>query len=354
MPSLLLKQADLKRDFYPLTLTREVSDLRIGILTVKEKWELLAAQQGIDLQWIEEKQDGQADKVINANLIPGADLNLNEFFSSDSLPQNGLTKVERLWDVISINKSATNDDIRLLTFGRMPSEQLSNIRTSGNHPLYISKTANIEHCTINLSEGPVYIDDHALIMDGAMLRGPVYIGKNSVVKMGATIYGGTSIGNDCVIAGEVKNSIFHSYSNKAHHGYIGDSYIGAWCNLGAGTTCSNLKNTGGKIKVWDIHSRSYRLAHQKVGIFMGDHVKTAINTSFNSGTVIGPFANIFANAGLIPKFIPGFSWGSDGKSIYEMEKLLDEVDRWMMMKNKQLDSETKEIITTLYNKQQIT
>ena len=352
MPTLLIKEADLKRDFYPLTLTREVSELRIGILTVREKWQLLAKNQGFDLQLVDEGMHSQADKIINANLIPSVNLSLKDFFSSDVLPTNGLTKIERLWDIISINSWAITEDLRMMTFEKNASEKNEIIKTTGNHPLFISPTATIEHCTINLSDGPVYIDDDAIIMDGAMLRGPIYIGKNSVIKMGATIYGGTSIGNDCVVSGEIKNSIFDSFSNKAHYGYIGDSYIGAWCNLGAGTTCSNLKNTGGKIKVWDIHSKSYRLAIQKVGIFMGDHVKTAINTSFNSGTVIGPFANIFANNGLNPKFIPGFSWGSDGKSIYEMEKLLDEVDRWMMMKNKKLDTQTKNLITNLYNKQQ--
>lgn len=351
MPTLVLKQADLKRDFYPLTLTRDVIDLRLGIFTIKEKWEMLAKKQGIDLQLVDEDQITVADKSINANLIPGAAFNVHEFFSSDAFPEKGLTKIERLWDIISINSRSISEDIQLINTEVIPTKKNSTIRSLGSHPLYIHPTANIEHCTINLSEGPVYIDEHATIMDGAHLRGPVYIGKNSVVKMGATIYGGTTVGNDCVVAGEIKNSIVHSYSNKAHHGYLGDSYIGAWCNLGAGTTCSNLKNTGGKIKVWDIHSNSYRLAVQKVGIFMGDHVKTAINTSFNSGTVIGPFANIFTSNGLNPKYIPGFSWGNDGKSFYEMEKLLDDIDRWMMMKNKKLDNKTKQLITNLYIKQ---
>ena len=350
MPNLLLNEGDIKRDFYPLTLTREFCDLKIGILTIKEKWNLLALQQGIDLELIDQRDVARANKIINANLIPDTALNLNEFFSSDTLPKKGLTKIDRIWDIISINTWAISEDIKLMLYEKPQSKMQEKIRTSGSHKLFVSQSARIEHCTINLSDGPVYIDDNALIMDGSMLRGPVYIGKNSVVKMGATLYGGISIGNDCVVGGEIKNSIFHSYSNKAHQGYIGDSYIGAWCNLGAGTTCSNLKNTGGKIKVWDIHSRSYRLALQKIGIFMGDHVKTAINTSFNSGTVIGPFANIFANTGLNPKFIPGFSWGNDGKTIYEMDKLIDEVDRWMLMKNKKLDSQTKDIITNLYNK----
>jgi UDP-N-acetylglucosamine diphosphorylase/glucosamine-1-phosphate N-acetyltransferase len=354
MPKLLLNQTELRRDFYPLTLTREVSSLKVGILTIREKWQLIAKQQGVDLELLDEKDADQADKVINANFIPHTSLQLHDFFANENLPQNGLTKIERIWDIITNNSWAISEDIMLLMYEKQPTEHLSIIKTTGTHPLYVSASATIEHCTINLSDGPVYIDDNAMIMDGAMLRGPVYIGKNSVVKMGATIYGGSSIGNDCVVAGEIKNSIFHSFSNKAHHGYIGDSYIGEWCNLGAGTTCSNLKNTGGKIKVWDIYSKSYRLAVQKVGIFMGDHVKTSINTSFNSGTVIGPCANIFANNLLNPKFIPGFSWGSDGKVIYELEKLLDEIDRWMSMKNKVLDQKTKEKITALYNQQKTT
>jgi UDP-N-acetylglucosamine diphosphorylase/glucosamine-1-phosphate N-acetyltransferase len=348
MPKLLLNHSELKRDFYPLTLTRDLCDLKVGILSIREKWEFLAKQQSFDLELLSELDISKADKIVPANLIPDACFDLKAFFASDILPESGLKKINRLWDVISLNGWSICEDVKLLTPYHHRSVSSISLTTSGLHDLHVSPTATLEHCFININDGPVYIDDNALVMEGAMLRGPLYIGKNSVVKMGATLYGGTTIGNHCVVGGEIKNSIFHSFSNKAHHGYIGDSYIGAWCNLGAGSTCSNLKNTGGKIKVWDIHAKAFRLATQKVGMFMGDHVKSAINTSFNSGTVIGPYANIFSHTGLSPKFIPAFSWGSDGKSFYEFEKLLEEINLWMAMKDKELDKETTSIIYNLY------
>jgi hypothetical protein len=146
------------------------------------------------------------------------------------------------------------------------------------------------------------------------------------------------------------NSHGYGFSNKGHHGYIGDSYIGAWCNLGAGTSCSNLKNTVGRIKIWDIETNSFILAEKKAGIFMGDYVKTSINTSFNSGTVIGICANIFEFAHLTEKFIPSFAWGGQTENRYELEKLLEEINKWMEMKGEILDKTSKEKIITLYLK----
>ncbi len=154
--------------------------------------------------------------------------------------------------------------------------------------------------------------------------------------MGATIYGGTSIGPNCIIGGEIKNTIFQGYSNKGHHGYIGDSFIGSWCNLGAGTSCSNFKNTGGMIKSWNIHKGAFEPAGTKCGVLMGDFCRTAINTAINSGTIMGVFANVFDAQTLSPKYIPSFSWGIKGQS-YEQEKILGEMMNWMSLKGKGLN-----------------
>jgi UDP-N-acetylglucosamine diphosphorylase / glucose-1-phosphate thymidylyltransferase / UDP-N-acetylgalactosamine diphosphorylase / glucosamine-1-phosphate N-acetyltransferase / galactosamine-1-phosphate N-acetyltransferase len=148
-------------------------------------------------------------------------------------------------------------------------------------------------------------------MEGAMLRGPVSIGDRSIVKMGAAIYGATTIGPGCIVGGEIKNSIFFSYSNKAHDGYIGDAVIGSWCNLGAGTSCSNIRNTATPVKIWNIHQHCFMEAGLKCGLIMGDYSRCGINTSFNTGTVVGVCANIFQSGSLQPKYIPSFSWGSD-------------------------------------------
>jgi hypothetical protein len=166
--------------------------------------------------------------------------------------------------------------------------------------------------------------------------------------MGATLYAGTNIGNDCTAGGEIKNTILHAYSNKGHHGYLGDSYVGEWCNMGAGTSCSNLKNTAGELKAWQMDTSSFINAGKKAGILMGDHVKTAINSSFNSGSVIGGFSNVFTPDALLPKYIPPFQWGMEQQ--YDLDKLLEEVKRWMKMKGQQPTTAALESIKTYYLK----
>lgn len=352
MAILQLTEKNVKEDFYPLTLTRDFVDLRFGILTIREKWEILALKQKFTLQIISESHETLiADKIIPANFIPQADIDLKNFFESDSLPETrGLKKVSHIHDFVNLNSMAIQQDFELLKKSTSDFNIPTRVQRIGNYPRFIAKNVKLEHCCINTTDGPVYIDENAHIMDGAMLRGPIYIGKNSVVKMGAMLYGGTSIGPQCIIGGEVKNSIFIGYSNKAHHGYIGDSYIGAWCNLGAGTSCSNLKNTVGEIKVWNMNLHSFILAGQKVGIYMGDFVKSAINTSFNSGTVIGICSNVFDFPHLTDKFIPNFSWGGKSDKKYDFNKLVEELSKWMQLKGTMLDETTKENIKTLYFK----
>ena len=208
MPKLLLNHSELKRDFYPLTLTRDLCDLKVGILSIREKWEFLAKQQSFDLELLNESDISKADKIIPANLIPDACFDLKAFFSSDILPESGLKKINRLWDVISLNGWGICEDVKLLTPQHHRSVSSISLTTSGLHDLHVSPTATLEHCFINLNDGPVYIDDNALVMEGAMLRGPLYIGKNSVVKMGAMLYGGTTIGTHCVVGGEIKNFLY--------------------------------------------------------------------------------------------------------------------------------------------------
>jgi UDP-N-acetylglucosamine diphosphorylase/glucosamine-1-phosphate N-acetyltransferase len=225
----------------------------------------------------------------------------------------------------------------------------STIRATGSQPVYVDPTAKLDHCFINTENGPVVIAANAQIMSGAMLRGPIYIGENAVVKMGAMLYEGSNIGHHCVVGGEIKNSIFHANANKAHHGYIGDSYIGEWCNLGAGTTCSNLKNTAGKIKIWDMQAKAYRLATEKAGVFMGDFVRTAVNTTINSGSIFGSYSNVFTKSALTPKFIPPFAWSHDASGKYDLDKLMIELNKWMNMKGQTPSEDVKTTIINLYN-----
>jgi UDP-N-acetylglucosamine diphosphorylase / glucose-1-phosphate thymidylyltransferase / UDP-N-acetylgalactosamine diphosphorylase / glucosamine-1-phosphate N-acetyltransferase / galactosamine-1-phosphate N-acetyltransferase len=211
--------------------------------------------------------------------------------------------------------------------------------------IFVEEGATLENCTLNASEGPIYIAKGCKIMDGAILRGPIFIDENSVIKMGATIYGGTSIGKHCVVGGEVKNSIINNYSNKAHHGYLGDSIIGKWCNLGAGTSNSNVKNNGSDVVV-KLENEEIN-AGNKFGLLMGDYSRSAINTSFNTGTVVGTCCNIFAE-GLTSKFIPHFSWGCNGEK-YQLPKAFTDIENWKKMKGEILSDNEKEILKQLYS-----
>lgn len=346
MPKLLLQYSHFQKDFFPLTLTRPFIDLRVGILAVADKWKRLAFSQNIDLEIID--KEGSADLTWDARFIPKSYLDLKSFFEQKTAPDDSFYKVNIPWDIVQHNSSLVLDDIQLLCSTFDSHSRLEQVSKTGIHPLHVHPTARLEPCHINTEEGPVMIDEDAFIMQGAMLRGPMYIGKRTVVKMGAALYAGTNIGNDCIVGGEIKNTIFQAFSNKGHHGYLGDSYIGEWCNMGAGTSCSNLKNTAGELKAWNMDTSSFINAGKKAGILMGDHVKTAINSSFNSGTVIAGYSNVFNPDTLLPKYIPPFQWGQE--QYYELDKLLEEVKRWMTMKGQEPNASILESIKSYYLK----
>jgi UDP-N-acetylglucosamine diphosphorylase/glucosamine-1-phosphate N-acetyltransferase len=348
MPKLLLRYSDFQKDFLPLTLTREFIDLRVGILTVADKWKTIAWSQQIDIDIISEEESSSEDIVWDARLVPKHSLDISSFIHQKTAPDNSFFKLKTPWDIIRHNAALVLEDIELLKGSFNRNKQLQQVSKTGMHPIFAHSNAKLEHCFINTDEGPVMIDEDACIMQGAMLRGPVYIGKRSVVKMGAALYAGTNIGNDCIVGGEMKNTIFQAYSNKGHHGYLGDSYVGEWCNMGAGTSCSNLKNTAGELKVWNMETSTFTNAGKKAGILMGDHVKTAINTSFNSGSVIAGFSNVFNPEALLPKYIAPFQWGVDQQ--YTLDKLLEEVKRWMRMKGHEPTTSLLESIKTYYLK----
>jgi len=346
MPKLLLQYSHFQKDFLPLTLTRQFTDLKVGILTVAEKWKNLALSQQIELEIISE--NGLADITWDARLVPKISLDINSFFDQKKTQNDSFFVLNTPWDIIHQNTALVMDDIQLLKENYVFNPKIEQLSKTGIHPLYVHPTAQLEHSFVNTDEGAVMIDEDAYIMQGAMLRGPLYIGKRTIVKMGAALYAGTNVGNDCIVGGEIKNTIFHAYSNKGHHGYLGDSYVGEWCNMGAGTSCSNLKNTAGELKAWNMDTSTFINAGKKAGILMGDHVKTAINSSFNSGTVIGGFSNVHNPDTLLPKFIAPFQWGMEQH--YDLEKLLEEVKRWMTMKGKEPTATVIESIKTYYLK----
>ncbi len=256
-------------------------------------------------------------------------------------------KIEFPHQIFQWNAEIIQNQFALATKNRISQPLSSTNRVIGTENIFIEAGAKIEFCTINASEGPVYIGRNALLMEGCLLRGPVAINEGVVLKMGAKIYGGTTIGPYSMAGGEIKNSVIHSFSNKAHDGYLGDSVIGAWCNLGAGTSNSNVKNTGSDVKLWNENINGFINAGQKCGMIMGDYSRTAINSSINTGTVIGVCCQVYG-AGLLPKIIPGFTWGSTGEIRYEFDKALKDISNWKKMKNKQLEAAEIKVLAYLY------
>ncbi|MEO5561855.1 MAG: hypothetical protein ABIR18_00445 [Chitinophagaceae bacterium] len=212
--------------------------------------------------------------------------------------------------------------------------------------IFIEKGAKVEHSILNASAGPIYIGRNAEVMEGCMIRGPFAMGDNSVLKMGTKIYGPTALGPYCVFGGEVKNSVVFGYSNKAHDGYLGDSVIGEWCNMGAGTSNSNMKNNASEVRVWT--PKGQIVAGMKCGVMMGDYSRTAINTSINTGTVVGVCCNVFGT-GLSPKYIPSFSWGSEGVNRYDYEKALQDIAAWKKLKTQDVSDNEKSILKYIFN-----
>jgi len=205
----------------------------------------------------------------------------------------------------------------------------------------------VQFATINTTNGPVFIAKNATVMEGSLIRGPVSIGEGACVKMGAKVYGATTVGPYCTVGGEIKHAILQGYSNKAHDGYLGDAVVGQWCNLGAGTTNSNIKNNAGVVKVWTINGE--KEVGQKCGVMMGDYSQTAINTSINTGTIIGVGCHVLGQ-GLTPAFIPSFSWGQEGITRYRLPELLKAIGRWKQLKGQTLSLYEEELIKSLYKK----
>jgi UDP-N-acetylglucosamine diphosphorylase/glucosamine-1-phosphate N-acetyltransferase len=251
------------------------------------------------------------------------------------------------WDIFHLNDWAIRQDFTLLTKKRKSAKLSKTNRVIKPSQVFVEKGAKVEYSIINASTGPVYIGKDAEVMEGCIIRGPFAMGNGACLKMGAKVYGATTLGPRCVAAGEIKNSVLFGYSNKAHDGYLGDSVIGEWCNLGAGTTNSNLKNNASPVNVWT--PKGQLNAGPKCGVMMGDYSRTAVNTAINTGTVIGVCCNVFC-AGLTPKYIPSFSWGSDGISRYEFEKALLDIDDWKKMKDHQVTDDEKNILKFIFNK----
>lgn len=375
-------------NLYPFTLTRQIQDIRVGILTIREKWEKLLGLPSYD-RWeddykdldrsirLEKITDEDSCFMIHGNILPTEKLikalkklKNGEFisvngnagiifrFSKNEIQEPNKIRVTKAitvrdkvkslqfpWDIFQLNDYAIREDFKLLTEKRKSQKISKSNQVIKGGNIFIEKGAEVENCFLNASTGPIYIGKNSLIMEGAAIRGPFACGERAVIKMNARIYGATTIGPYCTAGGEIKNSVFFAYANKGHDGYIGDSVIGEWCNLGAGTSNSNLKNNASIVKVWT--PKGEIKAGQKCGVFMGDYSKTSINTSINTGTVMGVCSNVL-ETGLTPKYIPSFSWGSDGLKRYELEKALADIDSWKKLKGSSITDNEKTILTYIF------
>ena len=379
-------------NLHPFTLTRHMQDIRVGILTIREKWEKLLQLPSFN-KWedhylsddssikIGEHKDPDTALLVHANVLPtkamiskikklqngeyisaGKNGSIAFAFSNEQVIGLHKIKVTRQvkyesplkilqypWEIVRLNDWAIREDFVLLTSKRRSAAISKTNAVINSSQIFMEQGAKVEHCILNASAGPVYIGKNVEIMEGSMIRGPVALCEGSVVKMGTKIYGATTIGPHCTVGGELKNVMMFGYSNKAHDGYLGDSVIGEWCNLGAGTTNSNVKNNCGEVKYWVDADKKEMSAGLKGGLLMGDYSRAAINTSFNTGTVVGVNCNVFAT-GLTPKLIPSFTWGCDGITRYKLSKALEDVDKWKNLKGMSITVREKEILTDIYKK----
>lgn len=335
---IIFDDSAVKESLWPLTATRNAADIRVGILTIREKWESVLSAAGIT----------GVTGTINASHIISPqtrfDINANQVIEIKN-EQETCRSIQFPWDIFQHNDWAVRQDFELITAGRRSQPISATNQVIAPHHIFIEEGASVECSMINASTGPVYIGKNALVMEGCMIRGPVALCEGAVLKMGAKLYGATTIGPYCSAGGEIKNAVLFANSNKAHDGYLGDSVIGEWCNLGAGTSNSNVKNTAGEVKMWNNAIKDFTGVGIKAGLIMGDYSRAAIHTAFNTGTVVGVCCNIFSN-GFPPKLVNNFTWG-DKK--YEFEKALKDIDNWKKLKGQSITEEEKNILQQLYN-----
>ena len=354
----------------PFTFTRPVADIRIGILTIREKWEkyLGSTTTTITEEYLSDKYpmvELDENVLINASFLPNpvlaelvSDLQPNQaifkdqeviaFYTQDTQDEVDFDSYEIIeytedclfiantWDIFSKNDAAIREDFDLITDGRKSQSIPSTVNTIGSENIFIEEGAVLNFVTLNASLGPIYIGKDSEIMEGSVIRGPFALCESGRVKLATKVYGATTVGPHAVIGGEVNNSVIFGYSNKGHDGFLGNSVLGEWCNIGADSNNSNLKNNYEEVKLWSYETERFaKTGLQFCGLMMGDHSKCGINTMFNTGTVVGVSANIFGS-GFPRNFVPSFSWGgASGFETYLTKKAFEVAK--VVMKRRQVE-----------------
>ncbi len=372
------------KSLLPLTFTRPVSELRVGIMTIREKWDAYLGTkcQYYTAEYLATKYvnpDPETEAIlINSCLCPtqglaeqiktlkageaitaagiiialrGSINTLKAAFPLHKINYEGpVLCIKNVWDLFQKNADAINADFELLTKGRKSAELSSTVTVIGDRKnIFLEAGAKAEACFINATTGPVYLGADSEIMEGSMIRGPFALGEHSVIKMGAKIYGATTVGPYSKVGGEVSNSVITGYSNKTHDGFLGNSVIGEWCNLGADTNSSNLKNNYASVKLYNyLHQKTIDTGLQFCGLIMGDHSKSGINTMFNTGTVVGIACNIYGG-GFPETHIPSFSWGgSDGFITHKPFKFFETVERVYERRNMKFVQADKDVLVSVF------
>ena len=372
----------------PFTFTRPVADILVGIMTIRQKWEMRlgSTTTTITEEYLSEKfpmVEMEENVMINASFLPNtilaemvSNLETNQaiFKGEDVIAfhthenqqevdfetyeiiefEGDCLRIEHTYDIFSKNAAAIKEDFEFLTEDRESQPIPKTVNTIAKENIFIEEGAKLEFVTLNASKGPIYIGKDAEIMEASLIRGPFALCEGAIVKMAAKIYGATTIGPYSKIGGEVNNSVLFAYSNKGHDGFLGNSVLGEWCNIGADTNTSNLKNNYEEVKLWNYETESFeKTGLQFCGLMMGDHSKCGINTMFNTGTVVGVSANIFG-AGFPRNFVPSFSWGgAAGITVYMTRKAFETARLVMSRRNIDFDEKEAAILQHVFDETKI-
>lgn len=382
---LLFDDPSIRGALLPFTFTRPIADIRIGVLKISEKWaqfsgsipsfltqdylqDLFPRQAGAHLAvngaliptpelWEElgKLSDGQAlyaGKTLVATYIGETEKNLSQVGRKRAVQLDfEPVMIQKSWEIFQFNGREIRRDFELLTKERR-SQAITDPHTKVYSPenIFIEEGAVIRAAVLNAEAGPIYIGKNTEIQEGSLIRGPFALCEGSTVNMGAKLRGDTTIGPHSKVGGEVSNSVIFGYSNKGHEGFLGNSVIGEWCNLGADTNTSNLKNNYAPVKLWDyIRGGFTNTGLQFCGLMMGDHSKCGINTMFNTGTVVGVGANIFGD-GFPRNFIPSFAWGgAAGFSTFQFPKFLQTAQAVMQRRKVELGEKDQEMLQKVFD-----
>ena len=382
--TIVLFDDSTRESLLPLTFTRPVASLRVGILTIAEKWEkyLKAEAAYLTAPYLEEKfryKDSEEGFFINGSLCPDGRLleAVTNLKDGEALVQKdvlialkakgatresfklneqikefeyavSITRIVFPEDIFTYNDTEINADFQLITQGRT-SANLSSTNTILGDNIFAEEGASAECAILNSTTGPIYLGKNSQILEGSIIRGSFALGDYGLVKLGAKIYGKTTVGPHCKVGGEINNAVLYANSSKGHDGFLGNSVLGEWCNIGADSNNSNLKNNYAEVKLWDYNKARFRKTGLHFcGLVMGDHSKCGINTMFNTGTVVGVSANVFG-AGYPRNFVPDFAWGgAQGYEVYALNKVFETAEKVFERRNASFDGVERNILSSIF------